>query len=120
MGTGTSEDIKERDFITTLENVEGIACGESHTIFKNYKGQVYGMGSNDYGQLGIGSRLNTKSPQKIWGLEKVKQIAAGREFSAAVLATGAVLTWGQNESGQLGEDKPAYQEIPKRYLILPM
>ncbi len=38
MGTGTSEDIKERDFITTLENVEGIACGESHTIFKNYKG----------------------------------------------------------------------------------
>jgi len=114
MGTGTSEDIKHRDFITPLENIEAIACGESHTILKNYKGQVYGIGSNDFGQLGIGSRLNSKSPQKIWGLEKVKQIAAGRDFSAAVLATGAVLTWGQNESGQLGEDKPTYQEIPKR------
>lgn len=114
LGNGGQSTLKEKTFISSYENIEQIACGETHVLAKDYTGKVYGCGSNDFGQLGSGNRLNSRTPQKIWGLEKVKQLAAGKDFSGAVLMTGAVLTWGTNDFGQLGDEKPMYQELPKR------
>lgn len=114
LGNGAQSTLKEKTVIANYENIDQVACGETHVLTKDYQSKVGSVGSNDYGQLGLGNRLNVRIPQKLWGLERVKQLAAGRDFSAAVLMTGAVLTWGTNESSQLGEDKPLYQEIPRR------
>lgn len=114
LGNGTQSAFKELTYVANYENVEHIACGESHVLSKDYQGKISSVGGNDFGQLGLGNRLNIRAPQKLWGLERVKQLAAGKDYSAAVLMTGAVLTWGNNENGQLGEDKPLYQELPRR------
>ncbi len=114
LGNGAQSPLNEKTMIPNYENVEHIACGETHVLSKDFQGKVGSTGSNDFGQLGVGNRLNSRIPQKLWGLDRVKQLAAGKDFSAAVLMTGAVLTWGTNEHGQLGEDKPPYQEIPRR------
>lgn len=114
LGNGAQSPLKELSSVGAYENIEQVACGESHVLSKDHQGKISSVGSNDFGQLGLGNRLNVRSPQKLWGLERVKQLAAGKDYSAAVLMTGAVLTWGNNEHGQLGEDKPLYQELPRR------
>lgn len=36
------------------DKVNDVSCGENHTILLSVKGDVYVMGSNTQGQLGIG------------------------------------------------------------------
>ena len=45
-------------FIRYHAKIEQIACGFEHSLFKTSNGQLYSMGSNAHGQLGLGSNVS--------------------------------------------------------------
>jgi len=79
-------------------------CGYSSTLALDNQGQIYGLGSNQYGQIGLGSIPNTYSPLKIESLskEQISDLSSGPFHAAAITAMGSVYMFGSNEHGQLG------------------
>ena len=73
------------------DKVQEVACGEEHTIVVTKGGEVYTMGSNSQGQLGIGqtSSRGTNVPVLLQELAFIKmaRVRAGA-FSAALSVDG--------------------------------
>ncbi len=59
-------------------------------------------GSNDHGQLGNGSKVQSSSLVSVNGITNVSQIATGDHFACATDTNKDTYCWGQNSSGQLG------------------
>lgn len=75
------------------------------TLVLTASGQVYGFGSNDFGQLGLGDaalRIDQAMPQRITGLptdQPVVDIYAGPLVSLFTLLDGSVYFAGQTSAG---------------------
>jgi len=83
--------------------VKDVACGLHHILILTTAGDVYAVGDNTYGQLGVGSSYpSTSVPYKLTGLENIKAIAAGNYHSLFLDNEGSVWACGRNDSGQLG------------------
>lgn len=59
-------------------------------------------GSNDHGQLGDGTMMDSPTPVAVQGLTGVVQIARVSSSSCALLHDGTVRCWGANTYGELG------------------
>ncbi|XP_068226088.1 X-linked retinitis pigmentosa GTPase regulator-like isoform X2 [Palaemon carinicauda] len=83
-----------------------LACGDEHTAVVTESGRVFMIGSNDMGQLGLGSTKPVSKPSCVKALkpEKVKHVACGRAHTIVSCASGGVYAWGQNGDGQLGTE----------------
>lgn len=79
-------------------------------------GQVWTVGSNDFGQLGIGSKISQSNPQLVQlPLPKgvtASRIACGGDHSMVLASDGTVLAWGWGEHGQIGVNSTADQLLP--------
>ena len=91
-----------------------VACGHSITAALTDSGQVYTMGSAEYGQLG--------SPQSAGGLPSftegiirnsfIEEIACGSHHVAVLSSKSEVYTWGKGANGQLGHGDNNDRNIP--------
>ena len=79
-------------------NVVSVAAGADHALALTSTGEVYGFGSNIFGQSTSGDGL----PVLIAGLPQIKQIACGAYSSYALGISGNFYSWGRNNVGQLG------------------
>lgn len=79
-------------------NVVSVAAGADHAIALTSTGEVYGFGSNIFGQSTSVDGL----PVLIAGLPPIQQIACGAYSSYALGVNGNVFSWGRNNAGQLG------------------
>ncbi|KEG12531.1 hypothetical protein DQ04_01641100 [Trypanosoma grayi] len=91
-----------------------VAAGDSHSLALTSSGLVYGAGSNESGQLGLGTSLTeavffTQIPLP----SKCVGIAAGPAGSMFACEDGHVYTCGLNDYGQLG------LEVPDRTVHIP-
>lgn len=83
-------------------------------------GGVSCSGSNEYGQLGDGTRVNSLSAVEVLGLDDVAYLAGGLGPSqCAVTRAGQVWCWGQNDHGQLGDGTTENRDEPVRVLDIP-
>ncbi|WP_225637130.1 RCC1 domain-containing protein [Streptomyces solaniscabiei] len=79
-----------------------VSAGGWHSLALDQGGNVWGWGSNDFGQVGHGGALTyTRSPVPI-GLNALS-ISAGMDHSLAVTLNQEVAVWGRNTWGQLGD-----------------
>ncbi len=93
-----------------LDGVTVVAGGTTHTLMLRKDGSVWGVGQNDFGQLGNGSTTSDNPnpfpvPALVSPGTKLKDISAlsaGHAHSAAVDKTGVVWAWGWNGNGQVG------------------
>ena len=76
----------------------GLGC---HTLFVRTDASLWGVGVNDDGQLGDGTRLNRATPVLI--TPGVATAAAGYNHSAFIRTDGTLWTVGVNDRGQLGD-----------------
>ena len=53
-----------------LENIRTMTLGDNFAIFETYAGEVYGIGKNDYGQLGTGDNTGASTFVRCEELEK--------------------------------------------------
>eukprot|EP01134_Creolimax_fragrantissima_P000182 CFRG0182T1 len=91
--------------LDTAAHVSSIACGLGHVLLLTDAGEVLALGSNRYGQVGLGYVSSEVSlPTTIPALEGMKMIAiaAGSWHSMALSTEGDVYTWGNASDGQLG------------------
>ena len=94
-----NKDDDENNIITS------IACGQYHTLILRRKDEIYGMGKNDYGQLGLSSETSRLHPTRIVisSIENhiVNEVRCGY-YHSVVLSEHDVITFGRNDYGQLG------------------
>jgi hypothetical protein len=90
-----------------------LVCGASAN-------EVYTVGYNDYGQLGLGDYLerSTQTLMRKMPLELTEDVAAGLYHNVAVGVKdgirGTVYTWGRNTKGQLGHGSVISSKEPKQ------
>lgn len=58
-------------------------------------------GSNDHGQLGVGTRALSATPVTVSGITGVKDLTAGNHFACVLDANNDTFCWGENQEGQL-------------------
>jgi alpha-tubulin suppressor-like RCC1 family protein len=87
-----------------INNFTQVACGRSHIMLLDVKGDVYAFGHNSYGQLGEGSRKPSLKLRLVLKGKSVESVACGRYHSLAAAACGTIYSWGCGEAGQLGHD----------------
>ena len=83
------KDLTRDDYITQ------VACGAYHTLFLSDKQKVYGVGLNDFGQLGLGQEENLNSATLVSELSDkgINSISAG-ESSYGLSSEGKLYVWG--------------------------
>jgi alpha-tubulin suppressor-like RCC1 family protein len=94
--------------------VAAITAGESFTCALTGGGSVQCLGSNVYGQLGIGGAGDQHAPVTVQGLGAGVTLvsAAFSGEHACALVGGAVACWGRNDHGQLGDGTLVSQRTP--------
>ncbi|XP_074179653.1 X-linked retinitis pigmentosa GTPase regulator isoform X3 [Rhinolophus sinicus] len=94
-----------------------LACGDEHTAIVTGNNKLYMFGSNNWGQLGLGSKSTVSKPTCVKALkpEKVKLAACGRNHTLVSTEEGKVYAAGGNNEGQLGlgdtEDRSTFHPI---------
>jgi alpha-tubulin suppressor-like RCC1 family protein len=83
-------------------NVTAIAAGGYHSLFLKSDGSMWGMGYNDYGELGNGAYNSTNRPDEILS-SNVTAIAAGEYHSLFLKNDGSLWAMGNNADGELGD-----------------
>lgn len=92
-----------------------MSAGKNHCLYVSSGGELYVSGSNEYGQLGNGTNLDSDF-SCVQLLEDIVEVAAGDYFSVALRADGTVWTWGLNNKGQLGDGTNQNSNIPHQIL----
>ncbi|KAK2917307.1 hypothetical protein Q8A73_004053 [Channa argus] len=94
-----------------------IACGDEHTALITKNGKLFMFGSNNWGQLGLGSKASVNKPTCVKALksEKVQLVACGRNHTLICTARGKVYASGGNSEGQLGlgdcEERTTFHKV---------
>nr|XP_029503674.1 X-linked retinitis pigmentosa GTPase regulator-like isoform X2 [Oncorhynchus nerka] len=94
-----------------------VACGDEHTALITENGKLFMFGSNNWGQLGLGSKTMVNKPTCVKALksEKVWLAACGRNHTIVYTSRGNVYSTGGNNEGQLGlgdcEERTAFQLV---------
>eukprot|EP00063_Salmo_salar_P031295 XP_014006130.1 PREDICTED: X-linked retinitis pigmentosa GTPase regulator-like [Salmo salar] len=73
-----------------------IACGDEHTALITENGKLFMFGSNNWGQLGLGSKTMVNKPTCVKALksEKVRLAACGRNHTIVYTCKYTVMTTG--------------------------
>ena len=95
--------------------VRTIASGDEHVLFVTTSGELYGLGSNAFGQLGISSAVTkwTATPVKI--ADNVVSADAGGGHTVYTISSGASIfrySLGDNLYGQLGDGTTTGKDTP--------
>jgi alpha-tubulin suppressor-like RCC1 family protein len=90
--------------VDLIHTAVGVSAGFDHSAAVLANGTVMSWGSNQDGQLGIGTRnfLASSDPIAVAGLHTATAICAGAFETQALRTNGTVVGWGSDNVGQLG------------------
>jgi alpha-tubulin suppressor-like RCC1 family protein len=79
-----------------------LASGASHACGLTPDGALYCMGSNEFGQLGVGVDGPVVGQARVLAGTQFASVSAGAAHTCALTSDGRLLCWGLNLAGQLG------------------
>ena len=84
------------------ENIVQFVCGYAQSLFLDSEGNVYSVGENDDGQLGLGHEINQNVLNKIPNIPPIKIISCVGSICCLIDFDGNLWSFGNNYEGQLG------------------
>ena len=98
----------------TGKTIKAMSAAYGKAMALDSTGQVYGWGSNTYGQVGDGTTTDRYTPTAVTGLSGVTitGISTSYTHSLAIDSTGRLWAWGLNSSGQLGDGTTTNRSTP--------
>lgn len=79
---------------------------ESHALFLKNNGSIWGMGNNEFGELGTGNLTNAPTvPVQIGSATNWRDIVAGQYTSFGLKTDTSYWAWGRNVHAQFGNGK---------------
>ena len=83
-------------------NIVQFICGYRHSLFLNSEGNVFSVGDDYYGNLGLGHKTKQNVLNKIPNIPPIQTISCGNASCYLIDFEGNLWTFGCNEDGQLG------------------
>ena len=88
---------------TNVDDVKSIYCGRNHTFMLKNDGTLWGCGSNNYGQLGLGDNNHRYTFTQITtNADNIKSVHCADCHTLILKNDGTLWGCGQNNFGQLG------------------
>ena len=94
-------------------NIVQFICGGYQSLFLDLEGNVYSVGNNKDGQLGLGHKKNQNVLNKISNIPPIKIISCVGSSCYLIDFEGNLWTFGLNKCGQLGYGDETNINIPK-------
>ncbi|MGJ8640898.1 MAG: RCC1 domain-containing protein [Opitutaceae bacterium] len=110
LGMGSADYLEDGEFGFTPNtlgasliffDVVSVAAGDDYCMFIRTDGSLWGMGVNDYSQLGDGSTSDHSTPVQV--ASDVVSVAVGFDHSLFIKSDGSLWAMGANYMGQLGD-----------------
>ena len=100
-----------------------IECAWNYSLFLSIAGNMYTVGSSEYGVLGLDSNYSATTnitPIQIGGIE-IESICCGMEHSLALTVKGDLMSWGWDNLGQRGwggnKDEGEVKHVKESYSV---
>ena len=97
----------------TPSNIVQFVCGAHHSLFLDSEGNVFSVGDNECGELGLGHNTNQNVLNKIPNIPPIKIISCAIASSFLIDLEGNVWSFGFNDFGQLGHGDTIHINVPK-------
>ena len=94
-------------------NIVQFVCGSKHSLFLDSEGNVFSVGSNSLGQLGLGHNTNQNELNKIPNIPPIKILSCVNASIYLIDYEGNLWSFGQNYYGQLGHGNNTKINVPK-------
>ncbi|XP_074632365.1 serine/threonine-protein kinase Nek9-like isoform X1 [Acropora palmata] len=86
-------------------SISSVAAGRSHSAVIDVYGRLITVGSNKFGQLGLGDFKPRAGPSVVGGDmvgKRIVQAACGDDFTVVATADNQIYSWGRGDNGRLG------------------
>ena len=94
-------------------NIVQFVCGGCQSLFLDSEGNVFSVGANDYGQLGLAHNTNQNVLNKISKIPPIKTISCVNPSCYLIDFEGNLWSFGHNDHGQLGHGDKININAPK-------
>ena len=94
-------------------NIVQFVCGCSHSLFLDSEGNVYSVGENETGCLGLGHNTDQNVLSKIVNIPFIQKISCNFASCYLIDFEGNIWTFGHAEYGQLGHGDRTNINVPK-------
>ena len=94
-------------------NIVRFICGSYHSLFLDSEGNVYSVGDNEHGQLGLGHNTNQNVLNKIVNIPPIQTVSCVKASSYLIDYEGNLWTFGNNGYGQLCHNDKTNINTPK-------
>ena len=94
-------------------NIVHFVSGHQQSLFLDSEGNVYSVGFNGYGSLGLGHNTNQNVLNKIVNIPPIQTISCASASCYLIDLEGNLWTFGLNEHGQLGHGDKTNINTPK-------
>jgi alpha-tubulin suppressor-like RCC1 family protein len=113
--TNISQEIQSTELLSDV--VTAMAGGASHSLFVEEDGSLWGMGDDDYDELGIEGEPYDPGSQVMIVSNGVTAVAAGSLDSFLIESDGSLWAMGLNEYGELGNGLQGDQSGPPQQVL---
>ena len=93
-------------------NIIEFVCGSFHSLFLDCEGNVFSVGENEDGQLGLGHNQIQNVLNQIPNIPPIQYISCSHDSSYLIDLEGNVWSFGGNRAGQLGQGHRNDRNVP--------
>ena len=94
-------------------NIVHFVCGFHQNLFLDSEGNVFSVGYNLFGELGLGHNTNQNVLSKIPNIPPIKIISCVSASCYLIDFEGNLWSFGYNDSGQLGDGFSSHINVPQ-------